>query len=62
MGKRDKKQIKVRRSWGDLNPETRVHKDKSKYERAQSKKEIQAALDAELSDDADNFDEDDLTI
>ncbi len=45
MRNHNKKQVKVRRSWGDLDPKTKVHKDKSKYDRAQTKKEIESELD-----------------
>lgn len=51
MGKQNKNKVKVRRSWGDLDPATKVHKDQSKYNRAQTKKEIEAELENDLSDD-----------
>ena len=56
MSKHKKNNIKVRRSWGDLDPSTKVHKDESKYNRADAKKEALAELDADLFDDEDQDD------
>ncbi len=40
-----KKKVKIRKSWGILNPRTRVIDSKKKYDRAKAKKELRRDLD-----------------
>ena len=41
----DSKNIKIRKDWGNISPETKIHKVKSDYQRQNNKQEIQKALD-----------------
>jgi hypothetical protein len=45
--------IKIRKDWGDVSPETKIHKVKTDYQRQNNKSEIQKALDQAELDDAD---------
>jgi len=49
MGKKNnkKKKIKVRHQW-KINPETKVHKDQSIYDRSKQKQELREILDEEI--------------
>jgi hypothetical protein len=51
MSKHDKDKVKIRKSWGDLDPATKVHKDQSKYNRAQAKKQLKSELENNLTDE-----------
>lgn len=41
----DKSEIKIRKDWGDISPETKIHKVKTDYKRSSNKSEVQRALD-----------------
>jgi hypothetical protein len=46
MKKKKKKKVKVRKSWGDLDPATKVIPDKkNNYNRAKNKQDLKKELD-----------------
>ena len=48
-----KEDIKIRRDWGDISPETKIHKVKTDYSRSQNRSEIQKALEEMEQDELD---------
>lgn len=50
-----KDEVKIRKEWPkDFDPNTKIHKVKTDYNRSNNKKEIQRALD-EMKEDEDFF-------
>jgi len=46
--------IKIRKDWGDVSPETKIHKIKTDYKRSSNKSEIQKALEQAELDESDS--------
>ncbi len=51
-----KDEVKIRKKWPkDFDPNTKIHKVKTDYQRHNNKKEIERALEEMEEDDADLF-------
>ncbi len=46
--------IKIRKDWGNVSPETKIHKVKTDYKRSQNKSEIEKILQQEQEDNNDS--------
>jgi hypothetical protein len=49
----NKEDIKIRKSWGDVSPETKIEKVKTDYSRKDNRKVIQDALEEAEEDNLD---------
>jgi len=57
MKKKKKKDVKVRKSWGNLDPTTKIIPDKrTNYNRIQAKRNFIVEMDEELDNEFDNED------